>query len=239
MQEFVEKIKSLSQEKEAFTQSLEIENENLREQVSQLTAQNEAYMQENASIAELCLAEGIRDDSGGIPEQPVQFLIKERVRFMEKAGEDQGKTKQLAQELERMKQEVTRMREIEKQKILLEAKVVSNRMMASEHYIELGIIYSTEAACVTGNMKYPESFQADRIHDYYGSASNLCNYRVAQTCPTMHARAARGFGCWSPSSRFFFRKLHYPKFLSWRSSTHSKGIEGLSHHTSNPVSYIM
>ena len=126
VQEFVEKIKSLSQEKEAFTLSLEKENEALQEQVSQLTAQNEAFMQETASIAELCLAEGIRDDSGGIPEQPVQFLIKERVQFMEKVGEDKGKTKQLAQELERMKLELIRMKEMEKQTFLLEQQVNSS-----------------------------------------------------------------------------------------------------------------
>jgi hypothetical protein len=116
VQGFIEKIKGLSQEKEAFTKSLENENEVLRDQVAQLSARNEAYMQETANIAELCLAEGIQDDSGGIPEQPVQFLIKERVQFMEKVGKDEEN----AEEVERMRQ---KLREVENQKLILERQV--------------------------------------------------------------------------------------------------------------------
>ena len=103
-QDYVSKIKALSQEKEAFTESMEEENEALRTTIAQLTAENEAFNQENAAIAELCLAQGVQDESGGIPEQPTQFLIQERKQLMDKMEEETREKAKLVKELEELKQ---------------------------------------------------------------------------------------------------------------------------------------
>lgn len=123
MQDFVGNIKALSLEKTTFTQSLEEENEILRDKVLQLTSENEAFLQENAATAELCLAQGIRDESGNVPDQPVRYLIQERAQFMDKVEEEDGRMARLADQLDTAKQEVAKMRQIEMQKKLLEKQV--------------------------------------------------------------------------------------------------------------------
>ena len=101
MQEYMSKIKSLSQEREAFTKSMEMENEALRSTIAQLTAENEVFTRENTIIAELCLAQGVQDKSGGIPDQPIKHLILERKKLVEKVEEGGKEKARLGEELKR------------------------------------------------------------------------------------------------------------------------------------------
>lgn len=109
----------------------------MQSRIAQLTAKNEAFIQENTAIAELCLSQGIKDERGKIPNQPVQYLIQERVRFMEKMGEEGGGQSQLAGELEEMKMELGKMREIEKQKLTLEKQVCLSLLKGAERQMLL------------------------------------------------------------------------------------------------------
>ena len=115
VQEYVSKIKVLSQQKESFTESVEAENEALRGTIAQLTADNEAFIQENAAIAKLCLAQGVRDESGGIPDQPTQHLIKERRQLMDKMEGVEKEKAKLIKELERLKKSTEKDDLLEKQ----------------------------------------------------------------------------------------------------------------------------
>ena len=123
VQGFVGKIKALSQEKEIFTKSLEEENGILREKLAQLTATNDAFIQENATISQLLLKQGIKDESGEVPDQPVQYLVKERVQLVEKAKMEDRKTADLTAKLRKMDQELSALREMERQKLTLERQV--------------------------------------------------------------------------------------------------------------------
>ena len=79
MQDFLSKIRNLSEEKEQLTQSLEIENEQLRKQVKQAIDERDAFVQENQAIAELLIAEGLQPVSGATPKrQVVEHLLQER-----------------------------------------------------------------------------------------------------------------------------------------------------------------
>ena len=79
MQDFLSKIRNLSEEKEQLTQSLEIENEQLRKQVEQAIDERDAFVQENQAIAELLIAEGLQPVSGATPKrQVVEHLLQER-----------------------------------------------------------------------------------------------------------------------------------------------------------------
>ena len=123
VQGFVGKIKALSQEKELFTKSLEEENRILHEKLAQLTAANEAFIQENVTVTQLLLKQGIKDESGEIPDQPVQYLLKERVQLVEKARMEDRKTADLMAELSKMDQELSALKEMERQKLTLEREV--------------------------------------------------------------------------------------------------------------------
>ena len=79
MQDFLSKIRNLSEEKEQLTQSLEIENEQLRKQVEQAIEERDAFVQENQAIVELLIAEGLQPVSGATPKrQVVEHLLQER-----------------------------------------------------------------------------------------------------------------------------------------------------------------
>ncbi len=98
VQEYVSKIKALSQEKEAFTGSME---ESLRSTIAQLTAENEAFIQENTKIAEFC--HGVLDENGGRPAQTVQYLVQERKELTERVEKESKEKSILVKEVEEMK----------------------------------------------------------------------------------------------------------------------------------------
>ena len=82
MQEFLLKIRKLSEEKEQLTQSLEIENEQLRKQVGKAIEERDAFVQENQAIADLLLAEGLQPFGGTTPKrQVVEHLLQERTKI--------------------------------------------------------------------------------------------------------------------------------------------------------------
>ena len=110
VQSVVEKIKELSQQKENITDSLEEENDALRLKLSQLTAENEMFIQESNAISQLFIAEGMQDSSGGIPKQPVQHLINERSELMEKIRKSDKEKIELVEQLERTRKELDRMK---------------------------------------------------------------------------------------------------------------------------------
>lgn len=82
MQDFLSKIRNLSDEKEQLTQSLEAENEQLRKQVAKAIEERDAFVQENQAIAELLIAEGLQPFSGTTPKrQVVEHLLQERTEI--------------------------------------------------------------------------------------------------------------------------------------------------------------
>ena len=82
MQEFLSKIRNLSDEKEQLTQSLEGENDQLRKQVAKAIEERDAFVQENQAIAELLIAEGLQPFSGATPKrQVVEHLLQERTQI--------------------------------------------------------------------------------------------------------------------------------------------------------------
>lgn len=82
MQDFLSKIRNLSEEKEQLTQSLEAENEQLRNQVAKAIEERDAFVQENQAIAELLIAEGLQPFSGATPKrQVVEHLLQERTEI--------------------------------------------------------------------------------------------------------------------------------------------------------------
>lgn len=82
MQEFLSKIRNLSDEKEQLTQSLEAENDQLRKQVAKAIEERDAFVQENQAIAELLIAEGLQPLSGATPKrQVVEHLLQERTEI--------------------------------------------------------------------------------------------------------------------------------------------------------------
>lgn len=82
MEEFLSKIRNLSDKKEQLTQSLEIENEQLRKQVAKAIEERDAFVQENQAIAELLIAEGLQPLSGATPKrQVVEHLLQERTEI--------------------------------------------------------------------------------------------------------------------------------------------------------------
>ena len=82
MQDFLSKIRNLSDEKEQLTQSLEAENEELRKQVAKAIEERDAFVQENQAIAELLIAEGLQPFSGTTPKrQVVEHLLQERTEI--------------------------------------------------------------------------------------------------------------------------------------------------------------
>ena len=82
MQEFLSKIRNLSDEKEQLTQSLEAENEQLGKQVAKAIEERDAFVQENQAIAELLIAEGLQPFSGTTPKrQVVEHLLQERTEI--------------------------------------------------------------------------------------------------------------------------------------------------------------
>ena len=82
MQDFLSKIRNLSDEKEQLTLSLEAENEQLRKQVAKAIEERDVFVQENQAIAELLIAEGLQPFSGATPKrQVVEHLLQERTEI--------------------------------------------------------------------------------------------------------------------------------------------------------------
>ena len=114
MQDFLSKIRNLSDEREQLTQSLEAENEQLRKQVAKAIKERDAFVQENQAIAELLIAEGLQPFSGATPKQQVvEYLLqehtkiknqleqvtKEKAEVVKKLGESQKELKMKEKEL--------------------------------------------------------------------------------------------------------------------------------------------
>ncbi len=107
-QNAMKSIRQLSSEKEAITISLEEENLTLSKTISQIAADNEKLTKEIAAASELCLAEGITDDSSEVPKDPIKYLIAERSQFMEKIRRSDGEVIRLNEEVQKVKKEMSK-----------------------------------------------------------------------------------------------------------------------------------
>ena len=99
LEDFVSNIRKLSQEKEQLTLSLEQEKESLRAQLRQVCLERDAFIQENQTIAELLLDEGLNQFAGSTPIQPVEHLLQERSEHNSKIQQLEAENAQLVEEL--------------------------------------------------------------------------------------------------------------------------------------------
>lgn len=70
------------------------------------TISEELLIEENAAFAEFCIAEGIRNEQGEVPEKPVKYLIRERAQLVEQARSSEEQHRMVAEELSKMKKEM-------------------------------------------------------------------------------------------------------------------------------------
>ena len=107
MQDYLAKIRNLSEEKAQFTQSLEAENEQLRKQVGQVIEERDAFVQENQAIAELLLAEGLQLSAETTPKrQVVEKLLQERMEIKQQLEEITKEKVEAAKKLDDTKKEL-------------------------------------------------------------------------------------------------------------------------------------
>ncbi len=81
VEEFVANIRNLSVEKDALTQSLEMENKRLHSQIQQIAQERDAFIQENKLVAQLLLEEGLQQYPNLTPTQQVQQLLQARTEL--------------------------------------------------------------------------------------------------------------------------------------------------------------
>ena len=107
MEDFLSKIRNLSQEKEQLTQSLEAENEQLRTQIEQVVEERDAFVQENQAIAKLLLAEGLQLSAETTPKrQVVEHLLQERAEIKNQLEQATKEKVEVAKKLDDTKKEI-------------------------------------------------------------------------------------------------------------------------------------
>lgn len=92
LEDFVSNIRKLQQEKEQLIDSLQT-------QLRQVCLERDAFIQENQTIAELLLNEGLNQFAGSTPIQPVEHLLQERSEHNLKIRQLEAKNAQLVKEL--------------------------------------------------------------------------------------------------------------------------------------------
>ena len=107
MEDFLSKIRKLSQEKEQLTLSLEAENEQLRTEIKQVIEERDAFVQENQAIAELLLAEGLQLSAETTPKrQVVEHLLQERTEIKNQLEQVTKEKVEVAKKLDDTKNEI-------------------------------------------------------------------------------------------------------------------------------------
>lgn len=106
IEEFISNIRSLSQQKDVFTRQLEAENENLRKELRDRSAEQKALLSENSIVGDLLAAAGVYPNAGSISNQMTLLLNEQK--------ESQIKMKLLAQEREALTEELKTLRTVQK-----------------------------------------------------------------------------------------------------------------------------
>ena len=101
IEEFISNIRSLSQQKDTFTHQLESENENMRRQLRDCTAERDALLSESSTIANLLALEGLQQNG------PASSQLKS---FLTERNEWEVKIKSLNQEKATLTEELERVR---------------------------------------------------------------------------------------------------------------------------------
>ena len=131
MQDLLSKIRNLSKEKEQFTQSLEAENEQLRDQVAKAIEERDAFVQENQAIAELLIAEGLQPFSGSTPKrQVVEHLLQERTEIKNQLQQVTKEKAEVVQKLDNSQKEL-KMKEEELKSDLQQSSVDMSKQLKS------------------------------------------------------------------------------------------------------------
>lgn len=136
MEDFLSKIRNLSEEKGRLTLSLEAENEQLRIQIKQVTEERDAFVQENQAIAELLLSEGLQLSAETTPKQQVvEHLLQERMEIKNQLEQVTREKVEVAKKLDDTKKEI-QVKDIEHEVKLKSAQKssadVSNQLKALE-----------------------------------------------------------------------------------------------------------
>lgn len=107
MEDFLSKIRKLSQEKEQLTLSLEAENAELETQIKQVIEERDAFVQENQAIAELLLAEGLQLSAETTPKrQVVEHLLQERTEIKNQLEQITKEKVEVVKKLDDTKKEI-------------------------------------------------------------------------------------------------------------------------------------
>ena len=131
MQDLLSKIRNLSKEKEQFTQSLEAENEQLRDQVAKAIEERDAFVQENQAIAELLIAEGLQPFSGSTPKrQVVEHLLQERTEIKNQLQQVTKEKAEVVQKLDNSQKEL-KMKEEELKSDLQQSSIDMSKQLKS------------------------------------------------------------------------------------------------------------
>ena len=138
IEDFISNIRSLSQQKDVLTRQLETDNDNLRNQLRDHSAEREALISENNIVASLLALEGLRPN--GTTSNQLKLLFEERKEWQVKMKVLDQEKVALAEELERLKtvlemektalhKDVTKLSDLlDKQAVELES---TNKMNAS------------------------------------------------------------------------------------------------------------
>ena len=130
LEDFVSNIRKLSQEKEQLTLSLEQEKESLRAQLRQVCLERDTFIQENQTIAELLLDEGLNQFAGSTPIQPVEHLLQERSEHNAKIQQLEAENAHLVEELANTASNFKREREVFLNKAQKDSTTMDQRLKA-------------------------------------------------------------------------------------------------------------
>ncbi|KAL5478217.1 hypothetical protein EMCRGX_G025116 [Ephydatia muelleri] len=138
IEDFISNIRSLSQQKDVLTRQLETDNDNLRNQLRDHSAEREALISENNIVASLLALEGLRPN--GTTSNQLKLLLEERKEWQVRMKVLDQEKVSLAEELERLKTV------LEMEKTALHKDVTKLSDQLDKQAVELGSTYKMNAS---------------------------------------------------------------------------------------------